>query len=89
MAHLPPTKPRNAGLFRPSGKVHIFKKLKNLGERRAAKCPRFKGVQRFFAFAEEMIEISTENVKRIVPELAARQKAPQRITGVEDCAWSS
>ena len=43
MAHLPPTKPRNAGLFRLSGKVHIFKKLKNLGEPRATKCPCFKG----------------------------------------------
>lgn len=42
MAHLPPTKPRNAGLFQPSGKVHIFKELKNLGERRAAKRPCFK-----------------------------------------------
>ena len=43
MAHLPPTKPRNAGLFQPSGKVHIFKKLKISGERRAAKRPCFKG----------------------------------------------
>ena len=43
MAYLPHTKPRNAGLFRLSGKVHIFKKLKNLGEPRATKCPCFKG----------------------------------------------
>lgn len=43
MAHLPPTKPRNAGLFQLSGKVHIFSKLKILGERRAAKRPYFKG----------------------------------------------
>lgn len=43
MAHLPPTKPRNAGLFQPSGKVHIFKKLKILGEPRAVKRPCFKG----------------------------------------------
>ena len=36
----------------------------------------FQGLRRFFAFAEEMIEISTENVKRIVvwlkPELLSR-----------------
>ena len=37
------TKSRNAGLFRLSGKVHIFKKLKNLSEPRATKCPCFKG----------------------------------------------
>ena len=37
-----PTKPRNAGLFQLSGKVHIFKKLENLGERRAAQRPYFK-----------------------------------------------
>ena len=30
------------GLFQLSGKVHIFKKLENLGERRAAKRPCFK-----------------------------------------------
>lgn len=36
----------------------------------------FQGIRQFFAFAEEMIEISTENVKRIViwlkPELLSR-----------------
>ena len=43
MAYLPHTKPRNAGLFRLSGKVHIFEQFKNLGEPRAAKRPYFKG----------------------------------------------
>ena len=38
----PPTKPRNAGLFQLSGKVHISKKLKILGEPRAAQRPCFK-----------------------------------------------
>jgi len=56
-------------------------------EPRNALASRDSAVLQFFV--EEMMEISTENVKRIVPELAARQKAPQRITGVEDCAWSS
>ncbi len=37
-----PTKPRNAGLFQLSGKVHISKKLKILGEPRAAQRPCFK-----------------------------------------------
>lgn len=40
----PPThKAPQRGSFQISGKVHIFKKLKILGERRAAKCPCFKG----------------------------------------------
>ena len=65
MAHLPPTKPRNAGLFQPSGKVHIFKKLKISGERRAAKHPCFKEFGGSLCLYREVVEISTENVKRI------------------------
>ena len=37
-----PQSPRNAGLFQLSGKVHISKKLKILGEPRAAQRPCFK-----------------------------------------------
>lgn len=76
MAHLPPTKPRNAGLFQLSGKVHIFKKLKISGERRAAKHPCFKEFGGSLCLYREVVEISTENVKRIVvwlkPELLSR-----------------
>ena len=50
MAYLPHTKPRNAGLFRLSGKVHIFEQFKNLGEPRAAKRPCFKGFGGFCVY---------------------------------------
>ena len=65
MAHLPPTKPRNAGLFRRSGKVHIFKQLKISGERRAAKRPCFKEFGGSLHSWSEVVEISTE-VKTLV-----------------------
>jgi len=72
----PPTKPRNAGLFRLSGKVHIFKKLKISGERRAAKHPCFKEFGGSLCLYREVVEISTGNVKRITvwlkPELLSR-----------------
>ena len=45
----------------------------------------FQGIRRFFTFTEEMIEISTENVKRIAvwlkPELL-----PRRVTFAGDLA---
>ena len=60
MAYLPHTKPRNAGLFRLSGKVHIFEQFKNLGEPRAAKRPCFKEFGGFLHLWSEVVEISTE-----------------------------
>ena len=72
----PSHKAPQRGSFSAFGQGTHFQLTQKFRRTQSREAPLFQGIRQFFAFAEEMIEISTENVKRIVvwlkPELLSR-----------------